>query len=131
MAYEMPIFIKSFVAHVDLRTQQYRFVTQDPAVEGEVNAIAAATDVPVGVLQNAPNVGETAEVMMLGVTKLQADGIVGWGDLIGTSADGQADVKVPGVDIADFVVGRALEAAAGAGIIFTAAINCFSPHRAA
>ncbi len=132
MAYEIPVLIKSFVAHDDFSTKQFHFVKQG-AVEGEVTVMAAATDLPIGVLQNNPAAGGLAEVMMLGITKLVADEAIAWGDLLGTSADGQADklAAIGGGDAAHYIVGRALEAAGGAGIIFTAAIDCVSPARAA
>lgn len=48
----------------DLTGHQYRFVKLDS--NGDVVAMAAITDIPFGVLQNAPNVGEPASVIPIG-----------------------------------------------------------------
>jgi hypothetical protein len=89
------------------------------------------TDLPAGVLQNKPANGIPAEVVVIGPTKVAADGAITAGALIGTSADGQADPKVPGTDTNDYVAGKALEAASNAGEIIEAVVNCATPHRAA
>lgn len=103
----------SFEAGADLSAGQYKFVEITTA--GTVTICNAITDNPIGVLQNKPTSGRTAEVRVLGVTKCQADGVVDEGDLIGTSADGQALVPAAG----NFRVGRALSPAAAAAEIFT------------
>lgn len=128
MAYEKPVFMHSREAGADLSGAQYKFVK----LSGQTVVIcAAATDVPYGVLQNAPLSGEQAEVMLVGISKVEADAAIAVDDLIGTSADGQADPKVPGTDTTEYVVGRALDVVSNAGEIFSAAINTLNPHRAA
>ena len=92
---------------------------------------AAATDVPVGVLQANVAAGLQAEVVSFGPSMVVADGVIAQGALIGTSADGQADTKIPGTDTTEYGVGRALEAAAQAGDQIVALINCVNPLRAA
>lgn len=120
----------SLPAGADLRTHQFKFVKES---SGTIILCAAATDVPTGVLQNKPNTGETAEVLVLGASKVSADAVLAAGTLIGTSADGQADAKVPGTDVTEYVCGRVAptDAAAAAGNIIQAFINCATPHRAA
>jgi hypothetical protein len=44
--------------------KQYTFVKLNSS--GEAIAVAAATDVPIGVLQNAPTSGQEAEVLVVG-----------------------------------------------------------------
>lgn len=90
-----------------------------------------ATDVPAGVLQENIAAGLQAEIVVFGPSKVEADGAIVQGALIGTSADGQADTKLPGTDTTEYVCGRALEAAAIAGDVIAAIINCVSPVRAA
>ncbi len=98
---------------------------------GTVVLCAAATDIPIGVLQEGVAEGLQAEIVALGASKIVADGVVAAGAQIGTSADGQADAKVAGSDTTNYVCGVAVEAAAAAGDVIQAFINCVSPHRAA
>lgn len=128
MAYEIPVLTIGLEAGGDLTAGQYKFV--EIATTGKVSICNAATDKPIGVLQNKPNTGETAEVMVIGVTKVQGDADLAIGDLIGTSADGQADAKTPGTDTTEYVVGMVIQDNAAAGGYATAAINCATPHRA-
>ncbi len=131
MGFEIPVFVDSTrKAGGDLSTKQYHFVKLDSS--GDAVICAGATDVPYGVLQNAPASGETAEIMMLGVSKVKSDGVIAVGALIGTSSDGQADSKTSGTDTTEYVVGRYLgTAAAAAGDVITCAINTMNPHRGA
>ena len=131
MAVELPVFMKTFEASGDLSTKQYFFMKQDTTFN-RVTTCTAATDVPIGVLQNKPDAaGKAAEVMIVGLTKVSADAALTIGNLIGTSADGQADAKTVGTDITEYVVGRVYEAAAAAADLVGAFINCCNPHRAA
>lgn len=116
-------------ADLSAAANQFKWVKFDAA--GDVIAIAAATDKPAGVLYNRPKLSEEAEVYYLGQVELQADAALNEGDLIGTSADGQADAKVPGTDTTEFIAGQVLSAAAAAGDRFSAMINCASLARAA
>lgn len=119
----------SIEAGEDLTGKQYHFVKWD---SGTVIVCTAATDEPFGVLQEDDVVaGRMAELVVLGPTYLVADDAIVAGALIGTSADGQADTKVPGTDTTEYIAGRALEAAAAAGNIIPGLVNCVSPARAA
>jgi hypothetical protein len=75
MAYEISNYsVKvTLVAGADLSALQYTFVKLNSS--GEAIAVAAATDVPIGVLQNAPTSGQEAEVLVVGGTKLVASAI--------------------------------------------------------
>lgn len=114
-------------AGADLSAKQFRFVKKS---SGTYVVCDGATDIPDGVLQNKPALGEPCEVVMFGPTKVNADAALTSGWLIGTSADGQADRKIPGTDTTEYVVGRVLEAAAAAGNIIAAFVDCITPHRA-
>ena len=118
----------SVVANADLSGKQFHFVKWDS--DGLI-LCAAATDDPAGVLQEDDVVsGRMAEIVAFGPTYIVADAAIVAGALIGTSADGQADTKIPGTDVTEFVAGKAWEAAAGAGNIIVAVVNCISPARA-
>ena len=130
MAIEIPVLKPGiFTASADLSGKQFYFVKLSGA--GTVTVCAAATDVPIGVLQNKPTSGQAAEVMMLGISKVSSDAALSRGNLIGTSGDGQADAKTPGTDTTEYVVGQVIEASTAAGGLATAAINCLTPVRAA
>ena len=116
-------------AAADLSTKQYYFVKLTAA--RTVNVCAAATDIPIGVLQNKPAAANRgAVVRVAGSTKLVADAAITYGWLLGTSADGQADRKIPGTDTTEYFVGQALEDAGAAGDIFEAVVDCASPSKA-
>lgn len=130
MAYEgAQIKVPGLKASADLSAKQYYFVKLSGAAT--VDVCAAATDKPIGVLQNAPASGEEAEVCCYGVTKVSADAALSAGALIGTSSDGQADAKTPGTDTTEYVVGQVIEATGAAAGLATALVNCANPHRAA
>jgi len=130
MAYKGSTPLKiSLEAAADLSAKQFYFVKVDS--NGKAAVCAAATDVPIGVLQNDPTSGKIAEITVIGLTKISSDAALNEGDLIGTSADGQADAKTPGTDTTNYVVGQMVTATGAAGVIGSALVNCANPHRAA
>lgn len=130
MAYEIPVFTFGLKAAADLSAKQYYFMKIDSS--GDAAVCTGATDKPCGVLQNKPDAaGKTAEIMAIGISKVSSDADLSKGDLIGTSADGQADAKTPGTDTTEYVVGQVLEDSSAAGGLSTCLINCMNPHRAA
>lgn len=132
MPYEIPFAKITLEAAADLSAHQFKFVKADTTTAGsKAAAIAAATDLPIGVLQNKPTAGQEAEILVDGVTKLQADAALTSGLVIGTSADGQADAKTLGTDTTEHAVGIVLEPAAAAGNLCTALVHCGLPNRAA
>jgi len=111
MAYEAAqVKVGQFTASADLSTKQYHFVKMSG--NNTVTVCAAITDVPIGVLQNNPASGGAAEVCLFGISKVVADGTLAAGNLIGTSADGQADAIAAGTDTTVYTMGIALSAAA-------------------
>jgi hypothetical protein len=129
MAYELPGQVATFTAAADLSAKQYYFVKI--TADNTVNVCAAVTDIPIGVLQNAPASGEAASVMLYGISKVSANEAIAVGSNIGTGDDGQADVVAAGTDTTVRLVGQALEAASAAGEIISCAINCINGARAA
>lgn len=116
-----PILDFPFEAAADLSAKQYHIVEMTAA--NKVNVCNAATDKPIGILQNKPKAGEAAIVRMLGISKVIADAELAVGDNYGTSADGQAVAKVAAGDL---ILGRVLEAAANAGEIATVTVNALT-----
>jgi hypothetical protein len=117
----------SLSAGADLSSKQYTFVKMSGT--GVISA-AAATDICIGVLQNAPTSGKTAEVAVSGVTKLKASAAISVGALIGTTSTGLAVSLTAGTDTTKYVFGQAITAAAASGDIITVAFDCKSPNRA-
>jgi hypothetical protein len=124
MAYEISNYsVKiTLVAGADLSALQYTFVKLNSS--GEAVAVAAATDVPIGVLQNAPTSGQEAEVLVVGGTKLVASALN-----LGTTAAGRAATLAVS-DTTKYVLGVYVTAPGGNGEICTAIINCANPTRA-
>lgn len=127
MAYEIPVFCHTFVAASIIA--QYTFVKLDAA--GKIVPCAATTDVPIGIAQDPGAVGDNVNVMMLGISKVQAAEVIAIGNVIGCAADARADVKVVGTETTQYATGRALEAASAAGAIIAVTVNTLVPSRAA
>lgn len=114
-----------FVAETDLRTKQFFFV--ELTGEDQVDVCDGATDNPIGILQNKPNLGERAIVRVFGVSKLRA-GTAGLavGANVGTDGDGRGIAKTTNKDI---VTGKCLVAAGAQsplvdGLIASVTVDC-------
>lgn len=136
MSFEYPQSLKiSRVAKVDLRTKQFFFVkvaalaaAASDGLEDEVDLLSGATDIPIGVLQNKPNIGEEAEICVIGVTKVSGSADLSSGfpatpQLIRGDANGQ----VAAAASSDYVVGQLLIAPTALAAIGTAIVNCANP----
>jgi len=130
MAYEISNYsVKvTLVAASDLSAKQYHFVKLDTA--GKAAAVAANTDRPIGVLQNAPTAGQEAEVLVVGGTKLVAGEAVTEGAVLSTTSAGKADSITVGTATTQYILGTALTEIAADGEILTAVVNCASSARA-
>ena len=110
MAYTSPgIDLGTLTAAADLSGKQYYFVKLASATT--VNVCTAITDIPIGILQNDPTSGQSAVVRIFGFSKVVADGTLAAGNVIGTSADSQADAISRGTDNSVTILGQAVEAA--------------------
>ena len=130
MAWEQPGFKVTMIAHADLSAAQYHFVQL--VADNEVDLCVNLTDKVFGILQNAPTaLGQPAEVMLMGVSKLRvgAGGAIGVGDSVGTDAASEGVTKADGVNVTHYVPAICLEGAA-AGAIASVFINSV-PNRAA
>jgi len=109
----------SFKAAADLSALQYTFVKLD--ANGNLIASTVAGEKVVGVLQNKPKLGETATVRPLGMSKVVASAAIAAGDYIAPAGAGgtakTASRLVAATGVASNVIGMALRAAAGAGVI--------------
>lgn len=130
MAYEIANYaVKiTLVAGADLSALQYKFVKINSS--GQAVAVAAVTDRPIGVLQNAPLSGQEAEVLVVGGTKIKAGGTLDEGNVLGTDADGDGVAKTVGTDTTHYILGTVI-APAASGEVGTAIVDCASAGRAA
>jgi hypothetical protein len=94
MAWENKVIDISLPADEDLSNDQYRIVILD-ATSGKVRRPNAATDIPLGVLQNAPDAADLAAVVRPigcgGISKVQLGATIGIGTIIGCEYVDAAD----------------------------------------
>ena len=98
------------LAKVDLRAHQYRFVKL--ATTDDVD-IAGVGDRQYGVLQNAPNIGEKADVKVFRESLVEAVELIAVNVLVTSDANGMAITATTG----DYVRGICTKASTEAGII--------------
>ncbi len=135
MANRIPLFLPGlFAAGADLSSDQHKFVRAS-AVATEsttVILISAATQAPVGILQNKPDAsGKSAKVMVAGISPIIAASAIAVGDAVGPDAAGLGDTKVLGTDTTNFVVGQALDTTTATPQKNTLLFDCTKPTRAA
>ena len=121
-AYEIPGFTRSYEPAGDLTASWFKFVKLNGSV---IDAVAAATDNVIGVLQNKPRpkdqgtvglVGNAAfagTVMVSGVTRVYASKAFAAGVPVYVTADG----SVTDVAAANHAVGVSEQASSGAGVL--------------
>ena len=114
MAFEIPGFAFSLEASADLSASQHHFVEVDS--NGQVTISNSAGESVAGVLQNDPELqGEAATIINSGISKVVAGAAVAAGALVQTNASGRAITAAS----ADFVAGRALQAATADGEVIS------------
>lgn len=110
-------------AGADLSANQHKFV-KPHSTEGQVVAIAAATDRPIGVQLDAPAAaGRPGVFAQFGIYEVIAGAAVAYGAEVQTDSSGRAITAVA----TGYVVGRALQAAENAGERIAVYVNCVNP----
>ena len=115
------------VAGTDLTDFQYHVMKIDSADSG-ILPCAATTDIPVGVLQYGVQAGEAAEICYAGITKIKlettedstnsiAAQTVRPGNILTTSANGQALKTVAGASVTSYSVAVALESGTDGDVV--------------
>jgi hypothetical protein len=130
MAYEFSNYsVKTtLVAGENLSAKQYHFVKIDNGT-GKAVAVSAATDRPIGVLQNNPTSGQEAEVLIVGGTKLKAGGSASAGQALFASASATGVTLAFGTTgSAAYSVGTFITSATS-GAIATAVVDCANSAR--
>jgi len=100
----------TMVAAEDLSAMQYRFVHQ--ASDTTVDMVDSAAEIPLGILQNAPALGETAVVRVTGTSKLVMNAAIAVGTLVkceyvGASDNGKGDAADTDKDVVSGLVIKA------------------------
>lgn len=114
----------------DLSAAQYLFVKKDS--NGRVVVATAATDAVIGVLQNKPKaLGQMAEIVVIGKTKLVAAGAINPNGGLGSDTAGKAVARSATGLGGSYVQGTALvagfldqPAASAANDVISAVVNC-------
>lgn len=120
------VMTESFPAGADISAEQWHFVKLNTS--GEVVAMAAATDIPVGILMNKPDAqGEEALVMVVGRVTATFGASINPGVLIGPAADGEVEAKTLGVAPAQYYCGAVTINGGAAGRRGEILINCLTP----
>ena len=99
MAYEESLQPKTFDAHADLSSSQYRIVKM--TADRTVGTAGGSTDDIIGVLQGTPESGDSANVATGGITKVLAASSVSAGDLVTADSNGKATPVVAVSDVSD------------------------------
>ena len=118
----------SMKAATDMSTYQYKLVKLSTSTAFTVEVFSAASDEPLGILQNAPSAGQNADVFLInggGFSKVSADAAISIGSKAMGSADGQVTSALfsAAVTGTSFIVGYALESAAAANDVITLALG--------
>lgn len=116
-------------AGADLSTSQYLFVKINSS--GNAVLCAAATDKPIGVLQNSPASGGEASITVVGGTKLVTNAACDEGTVVGTASTGKGAPYVAGTDTTKYIVGSVILASGADGELATVIVNCASAARGA
>ncbi len=97
-----------------------------------VCALAADTDVPFGVVQNSPGLGEPAIVCVSGFTKLAAGSVdLAKADRVAGNGSGRAIAVVAGTSVGYYPIGvvHQIDNADNDGALVGAMIECKNPGR--
>jgi hypothetical protein len=91
---EIAIYDESFEANVDMTDDQYKIVKLH-TIQGQV--VLAGANEGIGVLQNKPEAGQSAQVRLFGLSRLKVKGSGGEsGDSVVSDANGFG-VNTPGI----------------------------------
>ncbi len=120
MAYELSLFnLPAALAAADLSTKQY-FIVKKNTTNNQFALCDTDGELFDGVLQNKPDgADKAAEIMAIGITKIEAGEILTSGDRWGTDSAGKAKIiehTNTGADVGDYVGGVVIEGAASGSL---------------
>ena len=126
---EKPVLTESFVSTNDLRTKQFYGVKL--SADRTVILPTANTDKCIGILQNKPNAGEVALVMVIGRTPIVGGAAVAYGASLYIDNGGKAITLTHGTDTTKYNCGQCVEHSSGDAEILAADVNFASQSRGA
>lgn len=103
------VYTESFVASEDLSSYQYYGVTLSG--DRTVDLHDADTDIPSGILLNAPESGEEAEVLVIGRTPIVAGETIAAHQLVRIDSNGKAMVFEVDTDVTCYCIGQCTQGA--------------------
>jgi hypothetical protein len=106
-----PVLTESFISTNDLRLYQYYGVKL--SADRTVILPTADTDNCIGILQNKPNAGEMAEVMVIGRTPVVGGESIAAGNKVRIASGGKAMIFDVDTDTTCFGVGQCVEHSSG------------------
>ena len=112
---ENHVWTGSYAASADLSTKQF-FLVKRHTVEGQCAIVAAAADIPIGILQNKPAAaGRAAEVVIAGRSKAQVEATtdIAIGDRLGPDANGRLIKRTTDKDVVCAIAEQAATAVTG------------------
>lgn len=127
-ANEFAVYQESFEAGEGLTANQYHGVKM--SANREINLCDANTDIPVGILTNAPASGEAGRVHTLGRAIIIAGETLTAGMLVRINSDGHAMQWEAGTDTDMYCIGQCIVGGAITEKI-TALVNFHTPVREA
>ncbi|MCK9599842.1 MAG: DUF2190 family protein [Sphaerochaeta sp.] len=122
-----PVLTESFVSTNDLRLNQYYGVKL--SADRTVILPTGDADNCIGILQNKPNAGEMAEVMVIGRTPVVVEEAIAAGVQIRIASGGKASTFVPDTDTTAFSVGQVVEHASNDAELADAIVNFATQDR--
>lgn len=134
MAFEKPLLTNGFTAASAMDSASMQFCLVKLNADGTVNLCTAATDIPIGVLQNMPSRGQLAEVGMLGISKVRVGAAdLSGGELLSVDSTSRAAANAAGTGTTAYVIGRCIliDNADNDAALVTATIDCLAPNRGA
>lgn len=119
------IFNVTLPAGADLSEAQFKFVAKSA---GTYVLTTSTTDIPSGVLQNKPGLGEPCEVLQFGPTKMWSGGAIAADSQVGPDSSGRAVARSlpPASAGTDAICGRAQVAASAADRLFAGIVDCIN-----
>ncbi len=117
---------ETFEASESLATNQYHGVTM--SANRKVDLQDADTDVPAGILQNAPGSGEEGLVLVIGRTPIVAGESITAGQQIRIDSSGHAMLFEIDTDVTTYCCGFCTIGAAATEMI-EAIVNCVTPFK--
>lgn len=116
-----PVLTESFVSTNDLRLKQYYFVKL--SADRTVILPTADTDRPIGILQNKPNAGEMAEVMVIGRSPLVSGEALTIGAGVNTGSTGLGEICAAGENT-KYNVAHVVEISGAINELANVIVNC-------